>query len=63
MLQDLSPANFIVAEYNGWHYFSKNLSTVDFLATAWKTGVTVEWQVSILFGKFGRVMKVLALLK
>ena len=46
LVQDLSPAAFIDANYDSWNYFSKNLSNVNFLASAWTTGVAIEWQVS-----------------
>ena len=33
-------------ESEGWHYFSKNLSHVDFLKDAWDSDTEIKWRVS-----------------
>jgi len=34
---------------DSWNYYSKNVSKVLFLNTAWKVGTVVEWQVILLY--------------
>ena len=37
----------LAANFEAWNYFSKNLSDVDFLRTAWSsTSTKAEWMVS-----------------
>ena len=33
-------------ESEGWHYFLKNLTHVDFLKNAWDSDSKVDWRVS-----------------
>ena len=39
-------------ESEGWHYFLKNLTHVDFLKNAWDSDSKVDWRVSVHHNEF-----------
>ncbi len=48
LLQDLTPATSLNANSESWSYFSRNLSNIQFLASAWSSNAPIEWQVKII---------------
>ena len=43
-----NPLNNEIDTTSSWKYFSKNLSDVSFLTTAWSANTKLEWQVIFL---------------
>ncbi len=46
--QDLTPGAFLNVNSDSWSYFSRNLSNVQFLSSAWSSSTPIEWQVKRL---------------
>ena len=59
--QDLTPGTFLNVNSESWSYFSRNLSNIQFLASAWTTSTPIEWQVKYfcIESKMSNIRKIL----